>query len=316
MVRIHPDKFYTTDGTGLHQGSLNYIRLQILFYPRHALRPMAEKVDMNFRKSAELEPGLCIFIKTSTQLYTKRCMNLHRKTLVLLHGHGMDDRIWDSVDATLNEYFTIVRPNISLFTFCQSVEEYADELHRYLTNATIQKFTLLGHSMGGYIALAFAEKYPDMLQGFGLIHSTAFADNETKKHQRNQTIEMLRQHGTQTFLKNTAANLFGDRYKELNPNGVKMHVEKYGNIPAEALSAGMTAMRNRPDRTAVLSSMPYPVLMIIGMMDNLIPFESCISLSEYPKQSYPFILAEAGHMGMIERPDAMSRMINWYMGKV
>lgn len=243
-------------------------------------------------------------------------MNLHRKTLVLLHGHGMDDTIWDHVDASLNEYFTIVRPNISLFTFCQSVEDYADELHRFLTNATINKCTLIGHSMGGYIALAFAEKYPEMLEGFGLFHSTAYADDETKKHQRSQTIDLLRQYGTEMFLKNTAANLFGERFKELYPAQVKAHIERYKKIPAEALIAGMTAMKNRPDRTAVLATMQYPVLMIVGMQDKLIPFESCIEISGYPKQSYPFILAEAGHMGMVERPDAASRMINWYMGKI
>lgn len=243
-------------------------------------------------------------------------MNLHRKTLVLLHGHGVDDAIWDSIDASINEYFTVVRPNISLFTFCQTVEEYADELHRFLTNAVIEKCTLIGHSMGGYIALAFAEKYPEMLEGFGLFHSTAYPDDESKKHQRNQTIDMLRNYGTEMFVKNTAANLYGDRYKELHPNKVKEHIEKYGKLPAEALIAGINAMRERPDRTAVLAAMPFPVLFIIGMQDKLIPFESCISLSEYPKQSYPFILAEAGHMGMLERPDASARMISWYMNRI
>jgi pimeloyl-ACP methyl ester carboxylesterase len=243
-------------------------------------------------------------------------MNLHRKTLVLLHGHGIDDTIWDSLDAALNEYYTIVRPNISLFTFCQSVEDYADELYRFLTNATITKFTLIGHSMGGYIALAFAEKYPELLEGFGLFNSTAYADDEAKKHQRNQTIELLRNHGTETFIKNTAGHLFGDRYKELYPERIKAHIEHFGKLPADALIAGIVAMRNRPDRTAVLAAMPFPVLFIIGMQDKLIPFESCISLSEYPKQSYPFILAEAGHLGMVERPDATARMINWYMGRI
>jgi len=243
-------------------------------------------------------------------------MNLHRKTLVLLHGHGVDDAIWDSIDASINEYYTVVRPNISLFTFCQTVEEYADELHRFLTNAVIEKCTLIGHSMGGYIALAFAEKYPEMLEGFGLFHSTAYADDESKKHQRNQTIDMLRNYGTEMFVKNTAANLYGDRFKELYPNKIKEHIERYGKLPAEALIAGINAMRERPDRTAVLAAMPFPVLFIIGMQDKLIPFESCISLSEYPRQSYPFILAEAGHMGMVERPDASARMISWYMGKI
>lgn len=81
-------------------------------------------------------------------------MIFQRKTLVLLHGHGMDDSIWDQLDAILNDSFTIIRPNISLLTSCQTVEAYADELHRLLTNANIQRCTLIGHSMGGYIALA------------------------------------------------------------------------------------------------------------------------------------------------------------------
>ena len=243
-------------------------------------------------------------------------MNLHRRTLVLLHGHGVDDTIWENLDAALNEDFTIVRPNISLFTFCQSVEDYAAELHRFLTNTTIQKCTLIGHSMGGYIALAFAEKYPEMLEGFGLFHSTAFADDEAKKHQRNQTIDLLKNHGTEAFIKHTAPNLFGERFKELYPERINKHIERFGKLPAQALNAGIIAMRNRPERTAVLTSMPFPVLFIIGMQDKLIPFESCVSLSEYPKQSYPFILAEAGHMGMVERPDATARMIHWYMDKI
>ncbi|KQS24865.1 alpha/beta fold hydrolase [Dyadobacter sp. Leaf189] len=243
-------------------------------------------------------------------------MNLHRKTLVLLHGHGADDTIWDYVDAVINDEFTIVRPNISLFTFCQSVEDYADELHRFLTNAGISRFTLIGHSMGGYIALAFAEKYPDMLEGFGLFHSTAFADDEAKKAQRGDMIELLRNEGTAAFITKTAPNMFGDRYKELFPEKVEAHIEYFKKLPAEALISGLTAMRSRPDRTAVLASMPFPVLFIIGMQDKLIQFESVISLSEYPKQSYPFILAEAGHMGMVERPDATARMISWYMGKI
>jgi pimeloyl-ACP methyl ester carboxylesterase len=243
-------------------------------------------------------------------------MNLHRKTLVLLHGHGVDDSIWDSIDASVNEYYTVVRPNISLFTFCKTIEEYADELHRFLTNAVIEKFTLIGHSMGGYIALAFAEKYPEMLEGFGLFHSTAYADDESKKHQRNQTVDMLRNYGTEMFIKNTAANMYGDRFKELFPEKIKEHILRFGKLPAEALITGINAMRDRKDRTAVLAAMPFPVLFIIGMQDKILPFESCIELSGYPKQSYPFILAEAGHMGMVERPDASARMISWYMGKI
>lgn len=243
-------------------------------------------------------------------------MSLHRKTLVLIHGHGVDDRIWDNLDASLNDNFTIVRPNISLFTFCRSIEDYGAELYRYLTNASIQKFTLIGHSMGGYIALAFAEKYPEMLEGFGLFHSTALADDEAKKHQRDQIIDLLNNHGTEAFLKHTAPNMFGERFKELFPEKLDAHIQQYSKLPATALIAGITAMRNRPDRTAVLAAMTFPVLFILGMQDKIIPFESGINLTDFPVKSYPFIFAEAGHMGMVERPDATTRMISWYMNKI
>jgi pimeloyl-ACP methyl ester carboxylesterase len=240
-------------------------------------------------------------------------MNLHRKTLVLLHGHGIDDVIWDESDMLLNEYFMVVRPNISLLTSCKTIEDYADELYRLLTNAGITKCTLIGHSMGGYISLAFAEKYPDMLEGFGLFHSTAYADDQEKKDQRTKMAALLREKGVAEFLRLTGPNMFGERFKEVYPEKVKGHIERYGKLPSEALAIGVEAMRDRPDRTAVLASFKFPVLFIYGMQDVLIPFEKSIGLTEYPAKSYPFILSEAGHMGMVERPDATSRIIRWYM---
>lgn len=240
-------------------------------------------------------------------------MALYKKALVLLHGHGMDDRIWDDLDPLLNQYYTIIRPNISLFTTCKSMDDYADELYRLLTNASISRFTLIGHSMGGYIGLAFAEKYGEMLEGFGLFHSTAVADTDSKKHQRNEMAELIRTHGAKAFVKHTTANLFGARFKELFPEKVQRHIDDYSGLPSKAMAMSMDAMRDRPDRTAVLAQLPFPVLFIIGMQDQLIPFESVIEQVKYPKQGYPFIMAEAGHMAMVERPDASSRIIRWYM---
>ncbi len=239
-----------------------------------------------------------------------------RKTLVLLHGHGMNDSIWDNLDLILNDSFVVIRPNISLFTFCRTVEEYADELYRFLSNANIWKCTLIGHSMGGYIGLAFAEKYPNVLQGFGLFHSTSLADNETKIHQRNQTIDLIKNYGTSSFIKNTAGNLFGERYKQTFPEKLQAHIQYFSKLPESALIAGIEAMKSRPDRTNVLKNMEVPVLMILGMEDKFISFEEGMGLSTLPKVCYPFVLAEAGHMGMVERPDATARMIQWFMTKI
>lgn len=240
-------------------------------------------------------------------------MVLHRKTLVLLHGHGMDDTLWDELAPLLHDHYTIIRPNVSLLTNCRTMEDYADELYRLLTNTNVSQCTLIGHSMGGYISLAFAEKYPDMLEGFGLFHSTAQADNDAKKHQRDQMTDLIRTHGAAAFIRHTAPNLFGKRFKDSYPDKVQEYIQHFGQLPAEALAVGMEAMRNRPDRTHVLADLPFPVLFIIGMDDQVVSFEKVMGQVGLPEQAFPFILAEAGHLGMVEQTDAAARIIDWYM---
>ncbi len=224
----------------------------------------------------------------------------------------MDETVWDEIAPLLNDYYTVIRPNLSLLTNCHSMDDYADEVHRLLTNTQISRCILIGHSMGGYIALAFAEKYPDMLDGFGLFHSTATADADTKKHQRDQMADLLRTHGADAFMRHTAPTMFGQRYKELHADKIRLHIQQYGHISSEALAVGMEAMRDRPDRTSVLAGMSFPVLFILGMDDQLMPFEKVMEQVKLPRQSYPFVLAEAGHLGMVERPDAAARILRWY----
>lgn len=240
---------------------------------------------------------------------------MYHKTLVLLHGHGMDDTLWDEIVPLLGDSYRLIKPNGSLLTNCTTVEAYAEELHRLLTSSQITKMTLIGHSMGGYISLAFAEKYPDMLEGFGLFHSSALADDEAKKEQRTQMAKLLRTHGTEAFIRRTLPNLFGERFKELAPEKVQKYIKRYSKLPAEALAVGVEAMRARPDRTEVLKNLPCPVLFIMGMDDQAVPFEKTMAQVDYPAKSYPFVLAEAGHLGMVERPDATARIVRWYMNR-
>src|SRR5690606_41800315 len=103
-------------------------------------------------------------------------MTTFRKNIVLIHGHGVDDSIWDPIAPLLSETYTVIRPNLSILTNCRTIEAFAEELHHILTNAGVTKCTIIGHSMGGNIGLAFLEKYPEMIEGFGLFHSLAYAD--------------------------------------------------------------------------------------------------------------------------------------------
>ncbi|RYF63359.1 MAG: alpha/beta fold hydrolase, partial [Cytophagaceae bacterium] len=101
---------------------------------------------------------------------------INRPTLVFLHGHPVSPVIWDFLSSALSDDYAIVKPDFSRLTQHTSVDAYADELHGQLASSEMGACVLIGHSMGGYIALAAAEKYPDRVKGIVLFNSTAFAD--------------------------------------------------------------------------------------------------------------------------------------------
>ncbi len=280
----------------------------VFFYPRIKINPSADQY---------------IFVQTSCFYGIPECpcviftplniMPKTRKTLVFLHGHGVDASIWDDLDNLLNQDYRIIRPDLSLQSSCHTMEEYADELFRMLQNAIIEKCILIGHSMGGYISLAFAAKYPGMLEGFGLFHSTAYADTPEKKEQRTRMAELLRTQSTADFIRLTGGNMFSPAFKKAHTARVSDHIARFGKLPAEALAVGAEAMRERADTTEVLRQLPFPVLMIIGLDDQIIPFDKALELAAYPARCYPFVLSNAGHLGMIEQPDASASLIRWYV---
>lgn len=234
------------------------------------------------------------------------------KTLVLVHGHGIDAAIWESIKEMLSEY-EVLTPDISTDTKYNSIEAYADGLNEWLKVKNIEKCVMIGHSMGGYITLAFAEKYPETLKGFGLFHSTAYADDAEKREQRKKTLSFIETHGATAFIRQSGPNMYAESFSNEHPEVPKNHVEKYAKLPTEAVIAGFRAIMNRPDRTKVLEDATVPVLFIFGQEDKFIPFEKNIGLSELPKDAHTLILAESGHMGMIEDKEATTKAIREFM---
>jgi pimeloyl-ACP methyl ester carboxylesterase len=160
--------------------------------------------------------------------------------------------------------------------------------------------TFIGHSMGGYVALAFAEKYPEFLKAVGLFHSTAFADTEEKKETRRKGISFIQQHGGPEFLKTTIPNLYAPVTKEVRPELIEQQLAGVNNFSGEALVRYYEAMMQRPDRTEVLRNSKVPVLFIMGRFDTAVPLEDMLKQCHLPKVSYIHILERSGHNGMIE----------------
>jgi pimeloyl-ACP methyl ester carboxylesterase len=231
------------------------------------------------------------------------------KPVLLIHGFGEDSHIWDEQIAALENNCQLIIPDLpgtgksDLLTNNNhpiSIEDYATVMHQLLQHLQINCCIILGHSMGGYITLAFAEKYPSILTAFGLIHSTAFADSEEKKENRSRSILLIAEFGGYAFLKNTIPNLFSGRYKKERPEKLDELIESSKQFSNEALQQYTYAMQQRPDRTAVLQSCKKPVLFIIGTEDIAAPMTDVLQQVYLPEVSYIHILETTGHMGMWE----------------
>lgn len=154
--------------------------------------------------------------------------------------------------------------------------------------------------MGGYITLAFAEKYPELLNSFGLFHSSAYADSVQKIEIRKKAIEFISKKGAEEFLKTSIPNLFAEKTKQQRPELIERLLKIANKISSEALIQYYEAMIARPDRTSVLRSFSKPVLFIIGKYDTAVPMEDSLQQSHLPAVSSIHILQHSGHIGMWE----------------
>jgi pimeloyl-ACP methyl ester carboxylesterase len=252
--------------------------------------------------------------------------------VVLLHGFGEDSSIWGAQITYLEKKCMLIIPGLpgtgsSEWTSTQdisahsnavdpsrfTIDKLADAVHTMLENEHIDRCFMLGHSMGGYITLAFAEKYPEQLLGFGLIHSTAFADSEEKKNVRLRGIEMMHIYGGFAFLKNTIPNLFGDRCKKDNPEIIEQLIQKSASLTTSSLQAYYYAMMQRPDRTAVLQGNPLPILFVLGTEDVAAPLNDVLQQTHLPLISYIHVLEGIGHMGMLESTERINQYIDAFI---
>ncbi|WP_153797537.1 alpha/beta fold hydrolase [Foetidibacter luteolus] len=237
------------------------------------------------------------------------------KTLVLVHGFPEDNTVWHNQVAALKTHCRLIVPDLpgsgkSAFNgSLTTMEAFADVLYAILQQEQVTGAIVCGHSMGGYITLAFAEKYPQLLLGFGLVHSTAFADSEEKKQNRLKSIKMMGEYGAPAFLKSMVPNMFSAGYKALHADKVLALIEAGNNIPVQALQQYYTAMMNRPGRTAVLQSSKLPVLFILGKEDTAAPLSDVLQQVHLPETSHVHILQNAGHMGMWEEPELTNQYL-------
>jgi len=239
--------------------------------------------------------------------------------IILLHGFAEDSNIWERQTAFLRRHHHVIVPDLPGCGKSAppqgsiSVEDMADYIKSLLDSESIGQCIMIGHSLGGYITLAFAEKYPDQLLAFGLFHSTAFADTEEKKAGRRKKIAFIQKNGAAPFIRQSIPDLFSESSKTTFKQAINDLIEQYSNFAPETLARYQEAMIHRPDRTHILKNFNGPILFIIGTQDNAVPYEQSLQQAYMPDLSYIRILENVGHMGMIEDSDRCNQALDEFI---
>jgi pimeloyl-ACP methyl ester carboxylesterase len=228
--------------------------------------------------------------------------------ILLLHGYLESLKVWNGLVDELKNDFRLIVPDLpghghsEVSENVQTMESMAEAIMHLLHHLNIEKCFVVGHSLGGYVALAYLEKYPKMVMGISLFHSSPYADTEEKKLNRDREIELIKAgkkdqiynlHTPKTFA-NENVPLFAEQIEKLKSTAKK--TENDGII------AILEGMKVRPSRAELLKNTKVPVQYIIGRKDNFIPMQILEKL-ELPENADVVILDNSGHMGMFEEKE-------------
>lgn len=225
--------------------------------------------------------------------------------VVLLHGFLEDQSIWDSFSNNLsknNKVITIDLPGFgksSVFSETHGMAFMANAVYYVLIEEGIDKCVMIGHSMGGYVTLAFAELYPNKLNGIVLFHSHAAADDAEGKQNRDRTIKIIEM-DHRGFINSFIPLLFAEHNLANYGAAIEDLKKTASKTSTEGIIAALTGMRDRIDYFKLLKHIDLPVFFIIGKQDSRIPLNSIMPQLKIPVNCEALILDGVGHMGFVE----------------
>jgi pimeloyl-ACP methyl ester carboxylesterase len=229
------------------------------------------------------------------------------RVIVLLHGFLGSHEIWDEFSKQLSKRFRVIAidllghgktPSIGYY---HSMEMLAQSVKAVMDHVGVRRYVITGHSMGGYVALAFAELYPENVSGICLFNSTSYADPEEKKKDRDRVIRLVKKEHRH-YVGEVVASLFApDNFPKLRHEVHKARVIA-GEVSKQAIINSLEGMKERKSRDLILKFAEFPVLFVIGKKDSVINYETMypqMGLCKYPSV---LMIEEGGHMCFYEAP--------------
>ena len=243
------------------------------------------------------------------------------RCIVLLHGYLESLLVWDDFVPLLYKQLRVVTLDlpghgISVVTGeCHTMEFLADTVAEGLKALGIQRCTLVGHSMGGYVALAFCERHPDMLDGLVLLSSTPNPDTEEKAENRRREIALVRAGKKEMLARVAPAAGFAEENRTRMADAIEDLTEQVFVTEEEGIVALLNGMIARKDQNEMLRRTKVPVLFILGRKDNYIPVEAAEKMVADHPEARVVWLEHSGHMGFLEEPEATAKALLDFVAK-
>lgn len=238
--------------------------------------------------------------------------------IVLLHGFLENSSMWDFFIAEFSKKYRVIAIDLlghgqsESHGYIHTMEDQADVVHEVLSELRIRKAIFAGHSMGGYVALAYAELYPENVKALALVNSTSRADSEERKTNRDRAIKAVKKDHT-SFVRLSIANLFSENNRERLASQIEAVKIEALKTPLQGIVAALEGMKIRKDREVLLHFGPYPILLVLGRKDPVLPYEESVEQAENTKvelAAFP-----DGHMSMIENRDELLDVLSRFFKK-
>lgn len=237
-----------------------------------------------------------------------------KEILVLLHGFMENTSIWNDMEPHLSEKFSLLKIDLpghgqsEIIADVQTMELMAEEVKKVLDHQNITKMHLLGHSMGGYASLAFAEKYPEHLTSLTLFFSTYFPDDSEKKEQRIKSYRIIKD-AFAHYARAGIPNLFNPNERDTLEGKIETALEVALSTNNLGALASVKGMVERTDKKHVLESLDAKILVIGGKHDNAVKTEVMIKNLPDRTNIKSYVL-DCGHNGHWEKPSICAEIIN------
>ena len=238
--------------------------------------------------------------------------------VVFLHGFLENSAMWQSLIPNLTPTYRIICIDLlghgqtGCLGYIHTMEDMAEAVKAVTDELALDTFTLIGHSMGGYVALAFTEKYQDTINGLCLMNSTALEDNAERKLNRDRAIEAVKKNH-QTFVSLSIANLFAPYNRELYKKEIELVKQEALKTPVQGIIAALEGMKIRPNREVVLQNTSFKKLLILGRKDPVLEYNTLINRPY--GSNFDIAVFPDGHMSHIENKNELDYKIKHFIEK-